>query len=105
MGSVGFVNVKEPKRVTRDFQVRDHSTPGILKTSSGYLTPQKFCHKRKIKGCIHTQSYEDIKDGFLGNFYPAFAVKHPNRKVAMMARNYHYLEVNQRPAENPCQAT
>lgn len=79
-------------------------TQGILKTSSGYLTPQKFCHKGKIKGCTHTQSYEDIKDGFLGNFSPAFEVKHLNRKVAMMAGNHHYLKVNQRPAENPCQA-
>lgn len=103
MGSILFVNVTELKCVTRDFQVRDDSTPGILKTSNGYLAPQKFCHKRKIKGCTHTESYEDIKDSFLGNFSPAFEVKHLNGKVAMMAGNYHYLEVNQRPAQNPCQ--
>lgn len=101
MGPILFVNVKRLKLVTRNFQVRDDSTPGILRTSNGHLAPQKFCHKRKIKGC--TQSYEAIKDYFLGHFSPAFEVKHLNRKVAMVTGNYHCLEANQRPAEKPGQ--
>lgn len=40
MGSVLVVNVTELKCVTKDFQVRDDSAPGILKTSNGYLAPE-----------------------------------------------------------------
>lgn len=54
VGSILFVNVKVLECVTRDFQAGDYSAMGILKTSNGYLTPQKFCHKKKIKGCTHT---------------------------------------------------
>lgn len=28
--------------------------------SNGYLTPQKFCHKRKIKGCTHTHIHTEL---------------------------------------------
>lgn len=56
VGSVLFGNVKVLECIIKDFQVGDDPTLGILKTSDGYFTPQKFWLKTKIKGCTHTHT-------------------------------------------------